>query len=120
MDFTEKCACCGSNLDRFLQPVILSILAAGPCNGYGIVKRISEYSTFQENGPDPTGVYRYLKIMCAKGMLAQEESEDKAVYALSENGRQCLAKWLSTLDDYARQIDKLRQEIASAVAICAE
>ena len=57
----EKCACGGDYLDRFLQPVILSILTGEPCTGYAVIKRIPEYTTFSSGSPDPTGVYRYLK-----------------------------------------------------------
>lgn len=117
MVFEDKCACCGSNLDRFLQPIILSILTAGPLTGYAIVKRIADYSTFKGNGPDPTGVYRYLKIMAAKGMLQRVEGEDgKDLYALGPDGPACLERWLGTLEEYAQQVDTLRTELAGSLA----
>ncbi len=115
VEFSDKCACCGGNLDRFLQPVILSILARGELGGYAIVKQIATYSTFRGNGPDPTGVYRYLKIMCAKGMLEKDDETEKSLYRLTEHGKACLAQWVGTLEDYARQIDELRGELSAQV-----
>ena len=118
MDFSDKCACCGGNLDRFLQPIILSILVKEPQTGYAIVKKIGQYSTFKGRGPDPTGVYRYLKIMMLKGMLKKQNSEsnsDKSLFAITENGESCLAKWQETLEEYSGQIDILRAEIAKSI-----
>ena len=120
MDFSDKCACCGGNLDRFLQPIILSILAGGPKTGYAIVKEIARYSTFRGRGPDPTGVYRYLKIMLLKGMLEKpgsEENGEKSLFTITESGASCLTKWQETLEEYSRQIDVLRTEIAQSVSV---
>ena len=121
MDLPEKCACSGGNLDRFLQPVILSILAEGPMTGYMIVKKIATYSTFQEGGPDPTGVYRYLKIMWGKGMLEKDThpNEDKGEvlpYRITPLGRKCLDQWCQTLREYKGQIGSLIGELEASQA----
>lgn len=114
----EKCACVGSNLDRFVQPVILGILANGPCTGYAVVKRMSDYITFADSGPDPTGVYRYLKIMKNRGLIVQTDGNPEnagatQLYDITASGRECLKNWVKTLRDYAAQIDKLAMQIQS-------
>ena len=111
-----KSACCGANLDRFVQPVILAILARESCTGYAVVKRMSNYVTFTNAGPDPTGVYRYLKTMKSRGLIVQTaEGRDDAgaapLYAITESGAACLQNWVETLKSYARQIEKLAEEI---------
>lgn len=113
----EKCACYGANLDRFVQPVILAILAKESGTGYAVVKRMAEYRTFINAGPDPTGVYRYLKIMKTRGFIVQTaEGLDDAgatpLYAITESGRDCLQNWVKTLNDYADQVKILAGEIA--------
>lgn len=116
----EKCACCGANLDRFVQPVILALLAKEPCTGYAVVKRMSGYVTFADNGPDPTGVYRYLKIMKSRGLVEQtaeglDDAEATPLYAITAAGRACLDSWVKTLQDYARQLEALAAEVAAVV-----
>ncbi|MGL4284632.1 hypothetical protein [Eubacterium aggregans] len=61
----QQCKSChGKNLERFIQPIILSILKQeSEINGYAIIKKIGSHATFEGQSPDPTGVYRYLKQM---------------------------------------------------------
>ena len=70
----KKCACKGGNLDRFIQPIILLILAEEADTGYGVFKKMGEFSMFRESRPDATGVYRYLRIMEQRELLEQFES----------------------------------------------
>ena len=113
MDFPDNCPCNGGNLDRFLQPIILSIVTKQPGNGYSIAKSIAAYSTFEGRGPDLAGVYRYLKIMAAKGLLEKQpdESGEKELYSITLRGRQCLNQWLVTLHEYTIQINRLMAEL---------
>lgn len=116
MELPERCACSGGNLDRFLQPIILAILREAPMTGYMIVKKIAGYSTFREGGPDPTGVYRYLKLMWGKGMLdkAVHPNDDKGEavpYCITPLGEKCLEQWRQTLRDYGEQIHTLIGEL---------
>ena len=110
----KKCACCGANLDRFIQPIILSILAKEPCNGYNVLKKIPEYATFNGSGADPTGVYRYLKIMYNKGLLKKsigDGNDSSSIYSLTDEGFACLHNWMDTLKEYEQKIDRLLQEL---------
>ena len=104
----EKCACGGDYLDRFLQPVILSILTGEPCTGYAVIKRIPEYTTFTSGSPDPTGVYRYLKILVDRGLIGKGDDDR---YGITEQGRGCLARWVDTLEKYTESIQALTSEI---------
>lgn len=116
MEGARSCACQGKNLDRFLQPVILHILSGGPDTGYAIVQRTKDYVTFAEDGPDPTGVYRYLRTLKERGMIAQEapdeaRSHSAARYFLTHEGRDCLDRWRETLSIYADQIHDLTSQL---------
>lgn len=116
-----KCACKGTNLDRFLQPIILSILNKEACSGYTVVKQISRYATFEQAGADPTGVYRYLKIMRYKGMIeklaegaeADEAERETACFHITAKGVECLEEWKVTLGNYMAQIGVLLEQLGT-------
>ncbi|MCI5648395.1 MAG: PadR family transcriptional regulator [Fusicatenibacter sp.] len=108
----KKCACKGANLDRFIQPMILLILMNGPDTGYGIYKRVGNFSMFREEKPDVTGVYRYLRVMEKRGILEQFEYKEaenkyKTKYRITEEGKVCLENWKKTLSEYAESILEL-------------
>ena len=42
----KKCACKGGNLDRFIQPIILLILAEEADTGYGVFKKWVNFLCF--------------------------------------------------------------------------
>lgn len=112
----EKCSCCGVNLDRFVQPVILSILADEPCTGYAVVMRMSRYVTFAAARPDPTGVYRALKSLKNRGLIVHtregtEGSHATPLYHITPSGRECLRNWAGTLRDYAARMETLSSQI---------
>ncbi len=108
----EKCACEGDFLERFLQPVVLAILSKKSCTGYGVLKKIPEYVTFESAGPDPAGFYRYLKIMTERGLIEKNVDGDAERYSLTDEGASCLARWGDTLAEYAVRVGKLAAEIS--------
>lgn len=109
---TKRCACRGGTLDKFIQPMILIILSRGEQNGYMIIKGMRAFSMFKNAAPDPTGVYRYIKMMESKGLIAsrayvEANGRDKKVYAITDCGRECLYNWKSTLENYKLSIDEI-------------
>lgn len=117
IELKKKCACKGSNLDRFIQPIILLILCGRECTGYSIIKMAGEYSMFRGGSPDATGMYRYLKLMEGRGLIAsniyQEAGTDKTSkkYHITEEGKKCLANWKTTLVEYRTSINELIAEM---------
>lgn len=112
----EKCACRGGNLDRFIQPMILSILMEEPSTGYRIIKGMEKFSMFGNTRPDATGIYRYLRIMEEKGLLEQIEEKEgenkyKKKYRITETGKECLKNWKGTLKNYAKAIEEFVERI---------
>lgn len=105
----ENCACKGANLGKFVQPIILKIISAESCNGYRLIKKMESFSTFLDSRPDPTGVYRYIKVMEEKGLIAKCADDD--VYTITEHGGECLSNWKQTLRDYKKQISGLIKEL---------
>ena len=108
------CACKGKNLGKFIQPIILTIVSHGGVTGYRIVKEVSRFSTFRGAPPDPTGIYRYLKGMEEKDLIANTaEAGDDSCYVLTDHGRWCLENWKVTLRDYIDSLELLCKEMTS-------
>ncbi|MBQ3108270.1 MAG: PadR family transcriptional regulator [Clostridia bacterium] len=112
----KKCPCQGENLDRFIQPIILAILSQGDLTGYQIIKRMEEYATYRDARPDPTGVYRYLKTMQSRGhilkvTLPDEGDKEKSLFSITEEGRDCLTNWVTTLKNYGASLLQLAEEV---------
>ncbi|MEF9922510.1 MAG: PadR family transcriptional regulator [Anaerovoracaceae bacterium] len=118
MYFDMDCPCQGKNLDKLLQPVILSILQeGGDLHGFAIIKEMSKIPRFAENRPDAAGVYRYLKKMETSGLLTsawdmeEDQGNPKRVYSITTQGKGCLANWSIALKDYGEYIFQLVEKI---------
>lgn len=115
LDFS-KCPCSGSNLDRLIQPIILTILAQEDLYGYKIVRRIAESPMFKGHKPDGTGVYRFLKAMEQRGLVESSWSMTdtgpaKRFYHLTNLGEECLSRWIDTLEEYRQAIGMMLEEV---------
>ncbi|SDX68912.1 PadR family transcriptional regulator [Eubacterium barkeri] len=110
----QQCKSCqGKNLERFIQPIILSILKQeSEINGYAIIKKIGEYAIFEGQSPDPTGVYRYLKQMAERGLIESSDAGRERRYRITPEGRHCLGNWRETLEEYQNRIQELCEELA--------
>ena len=108
----DKCSCTGNNLDKLIQPAILTVLAEQELHGYKIAHVISVMQAFQGQKPDITGIYRSLKSMESRGLVVSswETSESgpaKRFYKLTATGVECLNRWIETLAEYRQNIDTL-------------
>ena len=107
-----ECPCEGSSLDKLVQPAILIILSERPLHGYGLVERLSEMPMFGGHKPDGAGVYRFLKTMEAKGLVASQwdtsqRGPARRSYEITAAGERCLRTWLRTLETYRDAINSL-------------
>jgi DNA-binding PadR family transcriptional regulator len=90
----------------------LVVLAEGPLHGYRLVERIGELPGFAGQKPDASGVYRLLKTMERKGLVASawntsESGPAKKSYQITCAGQQCLRRWIRTLESFRRGISGL-------------
>lgn len=114
----RRCPCQGGTLVRFLQPIILSALSEEPCHGYILLKKISQTRLWQDEVPNPTGLYRTLRDMEARGLIAshvdgQSRAGDRKVFSLTEEGMACRQSWLKTLRQYQRDLNEVIDALAS-------
>jgi len=107
-----ECPCAGSTLDKLVQPALLIILSEGPLHGYGLVERLSQTPMFGGEKPDGAGVYRFLKAMENKGLVAaqwdtSQRGPARRSYEITAAGKRCLCTWLKTLEAYRDGINYL-------------
>jgi len=123
-DDLHECMQLGKNLSRMSQPTILSILqeAGKPLHGYKIVQIAAGTPMFGGSKPDAAGIYRALKKMEEQGLVtASWDTPDsgaaKRMFSLTEEGQNCLRRWVDALACYCVTIQELRQMAANALGI---
>jgi len=116
----DECPCAGGTLDKLIQPAILVVLAEGPLHGYRLTERIGQISGLGGPKPDASGVYRFLKLMERRGMVASswtlsESGPAKRSYEITPAGIRCLERWIKTLEEYRDGITSLLKVARKAV-----
>jgi len=111
LDF-DQCSCAGINLDKLVQPTILLFLAEQDLHGYGLIQKLMDSPMFKGEKPDPTGIYRFLKLMEDRRLVVSswdfaESGPPKKIYKITGEGVACLQRWTSTLRDYLTSIETL-------------
>ncbi len=112
MPSTDSCAGPEIRLPRFVQPVLLALLAATPMHGYVLMQKLGEIGLFEGALPDRTGMYRNLRLMERMGMLStvRETSsvgQTRKIYSLTEHGRESLANWRASLTKLRGLLDRV-------------
>lgn len=115
MSIISKCSCTGNNLDKLIQPVLLTVLAEEDLYGYKIVHKMSQMPIFRGRKPDVTGVYRSLKSMETRGLVVSswnvsDAGSAKRFYKLTESGVECLNRWIETLEEHRQTIGTILTE----------
>jgi DNA-binding PadR family transcriptional regulator len=115
----EGCPCVGATLDKLVQPAVLAILAEGPEHGYAVVRRLGGLRLSARRKPDAAGVYKALKAMQGRGLVdstwdAPQAGPARRQFRLTAAGRQCLARWQGTLQEYRDGIVELVGMVARA------
>jgi PadR family transcriptional regulator, regulatory protein PadR len=106
------CPCTGATLDKLIQPAILAVLADGPIHGYALADRLAAMPAFSGDRPDVSGIYRFLKAMERRELVSSswdmsESGPAKKTYELTPAGRQCLHRWVRTLELHRKSISSL-------------
>ena len=87
-------------------------LAERPLHGYRIAERIGQMPGFSAQKPDVSGVYRSLKSMERKELVAgtwdlSEGGPARKCYQVTPTGQPCLQEWIKTLEDHRKQMTAL-------------
>ena len=118
MDVLDSCACSGGNLPRFVQPVLLALVAREPMHGYALVQKLEETGLFGTRVPDVTGCYRMLRDMERNGVLEavhdQGDGPARRKYMVTGRGRRCLNRWISSLTSNRDHLDRVLALLCAA------
>lgn len=111
MDFNQ-CACSGKDLARLVRPAVLALLTRGETHGYDLMQQLGGLAIYADAPPDTSGVYKVLKAMEQEGLVSSgwepgDSGPAKRRYVLTHEGRECLRRWVETLEGYRTQIDGL-------------
>lgn len=114
------CPCNGNTLDRLIQPAILTVLAEQPLHGYRVAEKLCDRMAQGDQKPDLSGIYRFLKGMEEKGLVASSwdlspSGPARKRYEITPEGEQCLARWIETLERYRDGINDLLRAARGAV-----
>lgn len=114
-----KCSCKGNNLDKLLQPNILTTLTKQKLHGYLIIQELERKNLFYGEKADSTGIYRTLKTMEERGLVSSDWDVDgsgaaRKIYSITDAGRACLTNWIKTLENYKRTIDTIIEDAKRA------
>lgn len=117
----DSCPCSGTNLPRYVQPVLLALLAKEPMYGYSLIQKITELGLFEGSGPDATGIYRKLREMNKSGVLLIQSEESsigpsRKRYSMTALGYDCLKRWADSLDRSAQHLGTIIRYINDAIA----
>lgn len=121
IDRDIKCSCKGYNLDKMLQPNILTLLAKESLHGYLIIKELENKNLFNGEKADNTGIYRALKTLEARKLVRSQWNVDgagaaKKIYSITYAGIGCLQNWAITLEEYSQMINTVVADAKSALA----
>ena len=123
MDALDSCACSGGNLPRFVQPVLLALLARQPMHGYALAQKLEDTGLFGPQPPDLTGCYRMLREMERSGVLAttldRGEGPARKRYEVTALGRRCLNRWIASLSSSRDHLDRVLGVLVAAQDACA-
>jgi DNA-binding PadR family transcriptional regulator len=116
----DQCPCVGATLDKLLQPAVLAILIQKPLHGYELARKVGAIPHFLDETPDMSGIYRMLKTLESRGMVTSDwdisqGGRPKRVFAITDEGRQCLDHWNITLQNYHKTVASLLKTTRKAV-----
>lgn len=108
----SKCPCSGINLDKLVQPALMTALCAGPRHGYRLVEQIAAFPTFHGKPPDSAYIYRLLRSMEKNGFVigswdTSTHGPARRLYRITPAGHQCLMSWVEVLARYQAAIGGL-------------
>ena len=121
MSKISDCPCLGGTLDKLIQPAILAALSHGPLHGYMLAERIGEMTSCCAGKPDLSGIYRFLKAMESRGLVASswdtpEKGHARRQYQITAEGEACVVKWAVTLEAYQATLANLVEQVRAAAS----
>ncbi len=112
----KECPCSGKNISTLVAPwILLTLYQHEGSHGYEIQKIILSQLQELGFGLNMGGLYRHLNILEKRGMLTSTWDTSapgpaRRNYFLTEEGKECLWRWMRTLSIHATLIGKFMDE----------
>lgn len=114
----------GRGVTRYVEAVLLALLAEGPAHGYDLNERLPGVFPLPGSLPDVSTVYRGLGDLEAQGAVrsnwAGGSGGGRKVYELTDTGEDLLAFWIERFEEeqvgVARFLDTVRATVRSRVS----
>lgn len=112
----NECPCSGKNISTLVAPwILLTLYQHEGSHGYEIQKIILGQLQELGFGLNMGGLYRHLNILEKRGVLTSTWDTSapgpaKRKYFLTEAGKECLWRWMSTLSVHVTLIGKFMDE----------
>ncbi len=123
----RPCTCAMGNLYRFVEPVVLYLLARrGTAYGYDLARELETHA-LTDAVIDRSALYRTLQQLEANGHVESNwdvsgRGPARHTYRLTDSGRRHLAEWCVVLrnlsESMARFVDDARQVTDAASSSC--
>ncbi len=89
-----------ARIERFVEPAVLLLLREGPRHGYELLDRLPELVGGERL--DVGNLYRIMRSLEEHGVVSSEWNAElpgpaKRTYALTEDGRALLERWIGAL-----------------------
>ena len=89
-----------ARIERFVEPAVLLLLAAGQCHGYDLKERLATLAG--GDGADVANLYRLLRQLELEGIVRSSwdtagSGPARRVYRLTTSGRRLLDEWADEL-----------------------
>lgn len=115
----QDCPCSGKNMSYFSAPwILLTLYNHAGIHGYKLKKILKGYMEDLGISMNITGLYRHLKLLEKRGVLSSEwntpnKGPAKRQYYLTENGKECLWRWVQTLHIQVELISRFFEKAKS-------
>ena len=112
----DECPCSGKNTSTLVAPwILLTLHQNDGLHGYDIQKIILKKLQEMGFGLNAGGLYRHLNLLEKRGVLTSTWDTSgpgpaKRRFFMTEAGKDCLWRWLSTLSTHATLIGKFMDE----------
>jgi DNA-binding PadR family transcriptional regulator len=114
----------GRGVTRYVEAVLLALLAEGSAHGYDLNERLGRLFPLPGDLPDVSTVYRTLADLEAQGAIrsawAGGTGGGRKVYELTEAGDELLAFWIGRFEEeqagVARFLKRVRRTVRARAA----
>lgn len=106
----------GRGVTRYVEAVLLGLLAEGPAHGYDLNERMPTLFPLPDSLPDVSTIYRALADLEAQGGIRSSWADGagggRKVYELTEAGEEILSFWVKRFEEeqagVARFLERMR------------